>query len=211
MKKRYLLFGLLSLTSLCLFGIQSQADFVLCTGAACTGTPNADIIYGSATLDTINGLAGNDVIFGAAEDDVLLGGNDNDVLFGGLGNDQFNGQMGDDVIIVGPDTGPFEAQIAQGETGNDTTNVFVGEISGCLSIEDFFGTDVTNLIGFGPYSATKPFGQPGFVSGFVTFLDPIAGGVISIEVDEATDEGIETINGLPSPNVTIVPNSCLPG
>src|SRR5690606_27656186 len=55
------------------------------------GTPNDDILQGTAEADcivalegqdTVNGLGGNDVIFGSAGDDVIDAGDGNDQLFG---------------------------------------------------------------------------------------------------------------------------------
>ena len=101
--------------------------------------------------------------------------------------------------------------LLQVDEGNDTFNVFAGEILGCLSIESGEGLDVLNLIGFGPYSATAPFGQTGFGAAFVQIFDPITGGQIVVEVSENDDTGAEIINGLLSPNPTIVdtlPEGC---
>jgi hypothetical protein len=102
-------------------------------------------------------------------------------------------------------------QVASGSGGNDRFIVFAGEIFGCLTVFGGTGVDEANLIGFGPYSTQKPFGLSNFGDGYVLITDPITNGIIAIYVSEDDDGGIEVINGLSSPNVTIVdevPEGC---
>jgi hypothetical protein len=201
--KKFLVVGFLVILGLAVSNQPSQADFFLCPNA-CTGSENADIIIGSAASNTLDGAEGADVIFGQGESDLLVGRNDNDILFGGPGDDTVQGDGGDDILLAGPDDDATSFQTATGLLGNDQFHVFVGEILGCLGVFGDVGFDVLNLIGFGPYSATVPFGQPGFGTGFLITTDPITGGTISVRVSENDDSGVDTINGLMSPNVTIV-------
>jgi hypothetical protein len=198
---------MLSLFALMAFGFMAtplHADFVQClAGIFCQAPDNSDIINGTLANDIIRGGAGDDIIFGNAGGDQLSGDADNDLVFGDAGTDLVFGNEGNDILLPGPD-GPIGNQTAAGNQGNDTTNVLVGDVGNCLLIIDAGGTDVANLIGIGPYSAQKPFGQPGFGMGFVHVIDPIAGGDILIQIRENDDTGIETIHGLPSPNVTIL-------
>jgi Ca2+-binding RTX toxin-like protein len=227
-KRHMLMLGVLTFTVAGLMVAPIQANFVLCpaAGGSCNAddgtTDNADVIMGSPNNDDIEGQGGNDVIFAGPGNDGVDGDNGgavpgNDLVFGGPGSDDLNGLEGNDTLFPGPDGGPNSlVQYINGNEGNDTTNVLVSDISSCLVILDtpeFGGTsglDVVNLIGFGPYSVKKPFGQPDFAGTWVHLTDPIAGGDIFIQVSLDDDVGIETINGLLSPNVTILPNDALP-
>jgi hypothetical protein len=189
-----------------------EADFIQCTGIAnCNGTDNNDIINGTPFTENFSGGFGNDLIFAGGGDDDPNGDQGDDIIFGGIGDDEVLGDEDNDILLAGPDTGPDAEQLAQGDEGDDTTHVMVGEILGCLSIESGEGLDLVNLIGFGPYSATLPFGQPGFGAGFIMVFDPITNGQIAITVSENDDTGAEIINGLLSPSATIVdvlPEGC---
>ncbi len=61
------------------------------------GTPEREIIVGSAGDDVILGNAGSDCIIGAGGNDTLDGGSGNDRIFGGSGTDSVNGKSGIDV------------------------------------------------------------------------------------------------------------------
>jgi hypothetical protein len=197
--------------ALALMASPIQADFVQCDGGgACNGTDNSDIINGNSDANDINANGGSDVAFGNDGEDTLQGDDGNDISFGGAGDDDILGNDGNDIMLPGPDLASDSQQLTSGADGNDTTHVFVGEILGCLSIFDLGGADVANLIGFGPYSAQVPFGQPGFGAGVLVVMDPITNGIIAIAVSENDDTGVETINGLMTPNVTIV-NAFPPG
>jgi hypothetical protein len=184
----------------------SGADFILCTAAPCGGTPNADVMTGDGTAFELYGLEGGDVIFGGPAINDINGGPGNDILFGGGDDDQILGDEGDDFLLGGTDNFVRE-QVLIGEEGNDTYITFAGETSDCLFIQDdaVGGQNVVNLVGFGPYSATVPFGQPNFGEGYIIEQDPIANGYVFIHVeDPESNGGVHTINGLLSPNVTIV-------
>jgi Ca2+-binding RTX toxin-like protein len=211
--KRLILISIFGLMLMALGQTDLQGDFIQCPGDVCGGTIGDDLINGTLEEDTIGADDGNDIVFGNGDDDSLNGRNGNDLLFGGPGNDELDGGSGDDIMLAGLDRG-MGFQNVQGSDGNDTTFVFVGETSGCLKIEESFGfNDVVHLVGFGPYSASSPFNQPGFVEAWLHIVDPITGGDIIMEILEANNGGIDTVNGLLTPNVTIIfdlPESCIP-
>ena len=204
MNKHLLKLTALALITIGLFAAPSQADFVMCiTGVNCNGTVNNDIIMGTATGGGISASDGDDVIFGGDGPELMNGGTGNDFMSGGLASDELFGNAGNDILLPGPDD-LILTQIASGNADNDKIITFVGETAYCLLILDAGGQDSVQLLGFGPYVAEKPFGQPGFGDGFIIVPDSIAGGVISIAVHEDDDVGIETVYGLPAPNAVIV-------
>jgi Ca2+-binding RTX toxin-like protein len=232
MNKKLLLIGILSLIGLGLIVAPIQADFIQCDGVnECVGTEFADVINGTPVLDEIGGLDGNDTIF-AGDNPIannasvmdkeavgglmfgvsrnflvfiaepISGGPGNDFISGGPGSDSIYGEAGNDIILAGTDN-PTYGQIVEGNDGNDTVHVLVGDVGACLLIYGGSGSDSVNLFGFGPYSAQPPFGlAPGWTEGWIHEIDPIAGGDIFIYVVENGDAGTEFINGLLSPNVT---------
>lgn len=206
MKKSILFLSFLSVLSLLIAAPSIQANFVQCPGNASCGaaegtTEESDLINGSPEIDSfIQGLGGDDLIFGNGNPDFIEAGDGNDLVFGGLGSDDINGQAGNDNLLPGPDD-EWEQDVIGG-LGNDNFFVFVGEITTCLSIFGQEGLDTANLIGFGPYSATAPFGIENLESGAILVVDPITGGRIFIYVSDDPANHTETINGLLSPNVT---------
>jgi hypothetical protein len=209
--RKLLLISLLGVLALGVLVAPIQADFIQCVVNPCNGTVINDIVNGTPNDDTINAGLGNDLVFGGEGNDNIdgddgQGGDDgDDFLFGGPGDDLLGGWAGNDILLAGPDGPPNFQQVVGGGLGNDIANVLLGETIGCLVIQLNPGADIVNLIGFGPFSAQEPFGQPGFNDGYVHVIDPIGGGDIFIDVSENSDAGTETINGLLSPNVTIVP------
>jgi Ca2+-binding RTX toxin-like protein len=213
MKSKFSIVGLLAIAVIGLSASLIQADFAQCVvGTTCWpgegfGSVNSDVFNGTPEDDIILGDGagnGNDVIFGHEGDDAIAGDQGNDVIFGGPGSDSIFGLDDDDILFPGPDRVGAGGQFANGTNGNDVVNVFAGEISTCLIIFNANDFDTVNLLGFGPYAAVSPFGQPGFVEGVVHVVDPIAGGDIYIHKIEATNNGTEVINGLLSPNATIL-------
>jgi hypothetical protein len=204
--KRKITMALMMMSILTFGYFYSEADFFICVLDPCNGSANADVMIGEITAQVIDGLEGSDVIFGGPAANGLAGGPGNDLLFGGPESDVLLGEMGNDVLLGGPDS-LNQTQNLAGFEGNDTYITFAGETVNCLTIFDNSagGHNVVNLIGYGPYSASYPFGQPNFGSGSIIVQDPIAGGYVIIHVEDPDASGtIHTINGLLSPNVTIV-------
>jgi hypothetical protein len=210
MRKKLWMFSFLSLTLLLgVMAVNTLSAFVQCPGnlAACGAaqgtTEESDLINGTEDVDSfIQGLGGDDVIFGRGNPDFIVGGEGNDLVFGGSGSDDINGNEGNDILLPGSDD-EWEQEV-DGEGGNDSFHVFVGEITTCLSIFGREGSDTANLIGFGSYSATTPFGIENLESGAILVIDPITGGRIFIYVSDDSANHTETINGLLTPNVTFL-------
>jgi Ca2+-binding RTX toxin-like protein len=193
----------LVILSMSLLAPPIQADFVQCAGnVQCDGTANSDIINGTDLFDDIFGLNGDDVIFANGGNDTVEDEDGNSVIFGGTGSDKLEGSIGNDVLFPGPDVPEF-GQGASGSQGNDTINVLVSDTGNCLIIYASNGNDVVNLLGFGPYIATAPWGLA-TPEGWVHVVDPIAGGDIYIRVHENDAGGVEQINGLLSANLTLI-------
>jgi Ca2+-binding RTX toxin-like protein len=183
--------------------LPTQADFFLCN-PNCTGTPNADLMNGTDANNAMGDVAGNDIMFGGdgidsmngdQGDDIMFGGNDWDIIFGGPGND---------TLLPGPD-GMESIQQTPGGAGNDMFIVLVGETSNCQIIFGDPDFDVLHLIGFGPYVTEYPFSQPEPVvfPSWVVIQDPVAGGFIFVMIGDGPGS-LERINGLPSPNITVL-------
>jgi hypothetical protein len=67
-----------------------------------SGTPGADVIYGTDINESIRGLVGADSICGRGAKDKLIGGDGRDRIFGGLGNDILTGGSNGDLLDGGP-------------------------------------------------------------------------------------------------------------
>lgn len=65
------------------------------------GTAAGDNIYGVGGDDALHGLTGNDCLFGGDGRDRLTGGRGNDTLRGGKGNDTLRGGVGADKLVGG--------------------------------------------------------------------------------------------------------------
>jgi len=63
-----------------------------------TGTPDADVILGTAGDDRIDARGGHDVICAGAGNDTIIAGLGKDVIFGGAGDDIISGGKGADTI-----------------------------------------------------------------------------------------------------------------
>lgn len=92
-------------------------------GADTSGSPQSDLVTGSALDDVFGLFAGDDVasggdgddqIDGGAGDDLIHGGAGNDVLIGGAGNDRLEGQTGKDKLLGGRGD-----DILNGDQGDD--------------------------------------------------------------------------------------------
>jgi Ca2+-binding RTX toxin-like protein len=78
------------------------------------GTNASEIIIGTPDQDIIDGSAGNDTIQGRESTDILCGGPGNDNLQGGTSPDIIFGQAGSDTL-----SGGFEDDYLNGGSGND--------------------------------------------------------------------------------------------
>jgi hypothetical protein len=184
----------------------TQAEFFQCP-PYCVGSDDDDLVNGSDAENSMEGGFGNDLMFGGDGRDQMSGGPDDDLMFGGLESDVMNGGPGDDTLLPGPD-GTTNTQSSNGDQGDDTFNVLVDKTSNCQFIYGGPGYDVLNLIGFGQFMAEYPYGQTEPIAR-VTFLviqDPAAGGYIFVQIEEGSGS-LERINGLPSPNVTVLGNT----
>jgi Ca2+-binding RTX toxin-like protein len=141
--------------------------------------------------------------------EIIFGGPGNDFISGGPGAESIFGEEGNDILLANTDVPTF-GQNVNGGPGNDTIYVLAGDVSACMIILGQGGLDIVNLIGFGPYSASQPFGIDGLVLGWIHVIDPIGGGDIFIRVDGGNDSEVEVINGLLSPNVTYIPGEPVP-
>ncbi len=99
--------------------LAAHAEIVPSLGGVVIGTPQDDVLTGSAGADwiyglegndSITGLSGNDTINGGAGDDVIDGGADDDTITGGAGNDTINGGMGNDSLDGGAGSDTYTVQ-----------------------------------------------------------------------------------------------------
>jgi Ca2+-binding RTX toxin-like protein len=126
-------------------GALTAADFVFAsTGPADqTGTPNDDVLFGSAASNTLRGGGGNDI---------LLGGSGDDTLVGGFGLDDYDGGAGTDRVSYAYSTD--EGVRVDLSTG--TTTFSDGAHEHLLSIENLDGSQVNDtLIGDGGRNALR--------------------------------------------------------
>ncbi len=92
MRKTVLYLVSMALAVLLACGVALAANIIQCPtephGWHCYGTPEDDVLTGSAERDHIDGYGGNDIIYGKARIDHLEGGEGNDRLHGGPGNEK---------------------------------------------------------------------------------------------------------------------------
>ena len=74
-------------------------NVITCPPFSCTGTPEDDVMIGTAVGDTMYGLGGNDNIQGNGDADVIYGGDGSDNIQGGEGSDTIFGQDGNDFLF----------------------------------------------------------------------------------------------------------------
>ncbi|MDP1612945.1 MAG: VCBS domain-containing protein [Sulfuritalea sp.] len=96
------------------YTVMTKGQLIDALGIAPTGTPEADVLSGTALAETIEALAGDDVVTARAGNDTIFGGDGADVVYAGEGNDMIFGGNGDDVLLgeAGDDT-------LYGDAGND--------------------------------------------------------------------------------------------
>lgn len=76
------------------------------------GTPDADVLAGTARDEIVCGLGGDDRVSGGGGDDELSGGGGNDRLEGMAGDDELLGGMGSDTAVFSTATGPLTINLA---------------------------------------------------------------------------------------------------
>lgn len=77
--------------------MDALAAYVQCrSGVACTGTAQADSIFGTDGVETIFPAGGDDNILAWGGNDVVSGGDGEDNILGGSGGDTLNGENDDD-------------------------------------------------------------------------------------------------------------------
>jgi hypothetical protein len=99
-------------------------------GATRTGTPQADVLAGTAGDDNIVAFAGDDVAIGEAGDDAISAAEGNDFIRGGDGRDVIFAGAGDDQVFAGSQAdivfGDAGADRIFGDGGNDMINAGAG-------------------------------------------------------------------------------------
>ena len=92
------------------------------------GGDGNDVIFGSSGNDRLHGGKGDDQLIGGSGQDYLFGNAGNDWLHGGNGQDHIFGGDGHDTIYLGHGVrqSGVGAQIAKGQAGNDTYDVWTG-------------------------------------------------------------------------------------
>ena len=100
-------------------------------GAAQTGTPQADVLMGTAGDDNIIAFAGDDVAMGNAGADAISAGEGGDFVSGGAGRDVIFAGAGDDQVLAGADNdivyGDAGADRIFGDQGNDMITAGAGD------------------------------------------------------------------------------------
>ncbi|MDP2809214.1 MAG: VCBS domain-containing protein, partial [Rhodocyclaceae bacterium] len=163
--------------------VMTKGQLIDALGIAPTGTPDADVLSGTALSETINALAGDDVVTARAGNDTIHAGDGNDVVYAGEGSDIIYGGNGDDVLL--------------GEAGNDTLMGEAGNdlLSGGAGTDALQGGegDDTYLFqtGDGQDTATDALGTNGIALGAGLTLDAIvftrAGNDLLVAIRNSTD------------------------
>ncbi len=100
-------------------------------GAPKIGTPQADVLMGTAGDDNIIAFAGDDVAMGDAGADVISAGEGGDFVSGGAGRDVIFAGAGDDQVLAGADNdivyGDAGADRIFGDQGNDMITAGAGD------------------------------------------------------------------------------------
>ncbi|WP_310451295.1 hypothetical protein [Sulfuritalea sp.] len=163
--------------------VMSQGQLIDALGIQPTGTPEADVLSGTALAETIDALAGDDVVTARAGNDTVQAGDGADVVYAGDGNDVVFGGNGDDVLL--------------GEAGDDT---LIGDAGNDL-LAGGTGTDVLQggegddtylfQMGDGEDTASDALGQNAIALGAGLTLDAVVfsrqGGDLLVAVKNSTD------------------------
>jgi|CXWL01.1.fsa_nt_gi Ca2+-binding RTX toxin-like protein len=116
------------------------------TGGETHGTPNDDILIGSAAADVLNAGAGNDVVYAGDGNDIINAGDGNDRVDGGDGNDIVQTQTGAGSDIIDGGSGLDQAIVTT--TGAGDTYVIApytlgGVIYAGIDAQSTAGIDVS--------------------------------------------------------------------
>ncbi len=131
-----------------------------CLGVVATiiGTPDPEVINGTAGNDvilagngddTVNGLGGNDIICGGNGNDTINGGDGNDLLDGGPGNDALRGEAGVDTVSYASATAAVTASLtanAGSGGGGADTFVLVENVTGSAFHDVLVGNAGANVL-----------------------------------------------------------------
>ncbi|MFH1871446.1 MAG: VCBS domain-containing protein [Pseudomonadota bacterium] len=163
--------------------VLSQGQLIDALGIAPTGTPEADVLSGTALSETIDALAGDDVVTARAGNDAIDAGDGADVVYAGEGNDVVHGGADDDVLL--------------GEAGDDTLHGDAGNdlLAGGTGMDVLQGGegDDTYLfqIGDGEDTASDALGQNAIALGADLTLDAVVftrqGSDLLVAVKNSTD------------------------
>ncbi|MFH2210689.1 MAG: VCBS domain-containing protein [Pseudomonadota bacterium] len=120
--------------------VLSKKELIDLLGFEIEGTPEADVLGGTALGDSIFALEGDDIVYGLGGDDGIFldegddwadGGEGHDFISGGLGNDTLLGNAGDDSIYGGEGddllAGGEGSDELNGGDGNDTLSGGTGD------------------------------------------------------------------------------------
>ncbi|MCF8198712.1 MAG: VCBS domain-containing protein [Sulfuritalea sp.] len=163
--------------------VLSKSQLIDALGIQPTGTPEADVLSGTALSETIDALAGDDVVTARAGNDTIYAGDGNDVVYAGEGNDVIFGGNGDDVLL--------------GEAGNDTLYGEAGNdlLSGGAGSDMLQGGEGDDIYlfqsGDGQDTATDALGTNSIALGTGLTLDAIvfsrAGDNLQVSVKNSDD------------------------
>lgn len=163
--------------------VMTKTQLINALGIQPTGTPEADMLTGTALTETIHALAGDDVVTARAGNDTVYAEDGADVVYGGDGNDIIYGGNGDDVLL--------------GENGNDTLYGEAGNdlLSGGAGADALQGGDGNDTYlfqtGDGQDTATDALGTNAIVLGSGLTLDAIVftrqGSDLLVAVKNSTD------------------------
>ena len=145
------------------------------------GTPDDDVLNGSANADVMHGHRGDDTLAAAAGNDALKGGQGDDTLRGGAGGDALNGGHGHDMADyagspVGVTVNLFTGAAGGGDATGDRLRAIEGVI-GSAGGDTLTGDAADNTLAGGPGN------------------DMLAGGLGNDAFAFAPAGGADTING----------------
>ena len=163
--------------------VMTKNQLIDALGFTPTGTPEADVLSGTALSETIRALAGDDVVTARAGNDSIYAGDGADTVYAGEGNDQLFGGAGDDVLL-----GEGGNDTLYGETGNDL-------LAGGAGTDQLLGGEGDDSYlfqtGDGQDTVTDALGRNGIALGAGLTLDAVSfsrqGSDLLVAVKNTTD------------------------